>query len=69
MGVQAALSLMLVGTCCFLWATAQVVPTELFGLTGIVVAFWVGNKSAQQAFDAASPAPKPVFIPGEANDR
>lgn len=69
MGVQAALSLMLVGTCCFLWATSQVVPSELFGLTGIVVAFWLGNKTATQAFESASPSPAPVFIPGEADKK
>lgn len=65
MGVQALISTMLTGTCCYLWATLQVVPTELFGLTGIVVAHWMGRKGVESAIEATkTPAPPPVFIPG-----
>jgi len=65
MGVQAIISLMLVGVCCFLWSTAQPVPDELLLLTGTVVAHWLGRKGAESGFQAASPPPLPVYIPGE----
>jgi hypothetical protein len=65
MGVQAIISLMLVGTCVFLWATLQPVPDELLLLTGTVVAHWLGRKGVETGFQAANPPLAPVYIPAE----
>lgn len=68
MGIQAIISVMLTGTCCFLWATGQVVPSDLIVLTGMVVAHWLGRKGAEAGFAAASPPPPPpVFVPEKTN--
>ena len=67
MGGQAILSTMLVATCCFLWATGAVVPGELYGLTGIVVAHWLGRKGVETGANISNPAPPPVYIPGDDN--
>lgn len=47
--VQAAVTLLLVGTCSYLWATMRPVPGELLGFTGAVLGFWFGTKAQQLA--------------------
>jgi 4-hydroxybenzoate polyprenyltransferase len=41
---QAIVTLVLIVTCCILWVTGRVLPSELFQLTVLVVGFWFGSK-------------------------
>jgi hypothetical protein len=60
--MTAVLSIMLTGTCCFLWAMGRVVPQDLLVLTTSAVMFYLGQK----ATEAPKPEPlAPVFIPGQ----
>lgn len=65
LSIQGALSLMLAGTCCYLWATANVVPESLLAVTTMVIAHWMGRKAVTAGVEAGNPAPAPVFIPGD----
>lgn len=45
--VQAIVTVMLIATCCYLWASQFPVPGELLGFTGAVLGFWFGTKAQQ----------------------
>lgn len=45
--VQGLITLALVGTCCYLWATQQDVPSELWTALSIVLGFFFGSKATQ----------------------
>ena len=47
--VQASVTLLLVGTTCYLWGTGRPVPVALAGLLGTVMGFWFGTKVQQYA--------------------
>lgn len=45
--VQGGITLGLVGTACYLWATGQSVPSELWTAISIVLGFFFGSKTQQ----------------------
>lgn len=45
--IQGTVTLMLVGTTCYLYAVGQPVPPELLGLDGVVLGFFFGAKMQQ----------------------
>jgi len=45
--IQAIVTLILVSTICYLYINERPVPDTLFQLAGIVVGFWLGQKSQQ----------------------
>jgi len=49
--ISGALAMMLVGVACYLWATGQEVPKELFALLGTVVGFFFGQRSERRIKD------------------
>jgi len=46
--VQSLITLALVGTCCYLWATQQTVPDNLWTALSIVLGFFFGAKIQQK---------------------
>lgn len=47
--VQGTVTLVLVGTTCYLYASGQDVPESLLSLDGLVIGFFFGSKSQQIA--------------------
>ena len=43
--VSGLMALALIGTACYLWATGQTVPQELYYILATVVAFYFGTKN------------------------
>jgi len=45
--IQGLITLAFVGTACYLWATGQAVPQELWTANGVVLGFFFGAKTQQ----------------------
>lgn len=45
--VQGTITLAVVGVTCYLWATGQPVPQELWTADGVILGFFFGAKTAQ----------------------
>lgn len=51
--VPGILTLMLVGTACYMAIAGQTVPEWLYGLAGVAVGYWFTYASASQAYRAS----------------
>ena len=50
--VSGIISLSLTGTACYLWATGQALPQELYISLGLVLGFFFGAKSQKTSYSA-----------------
>lgn len=47
--IQGVVTLGTLGVACYLWATVGVLPDGLQNILLVIVAFWMGSKSQQEA--------------------
>jgi len=50
--VQSLVTLVLVGTLCYMFATGQAIPDLLGQVTLLVIGFWFGSKASMVAFNS-----------------